>query len=100
MRILLTGISKKNVVTQQTFDATLAVFAWDLQHLATGKRATSRHDRSPWQASDRKRAKKAVSTPDIPVRACLAEVKGDWKFYKECFNFPAWNTLAGTCITA
>ena len=100
MRILLAGISKKNVVLQQTFDAILAVVAWDLEHLATDKRATCRHDRSPWQASDRKRAKQVVSRPYLPVRACLGEVKGDWKVYKECFNFPAWNTLAGTCITA
>ena len=100
MRTLLAGTSKKNVVTQQTFDAILAVVAWDLQHLATGKRATCRHDNSPWQASDRKRAKQTASRPDLPVRACLAEVKGDSKFFKECFDFPAWNTNAGTCITA
>ena len=100
MRILLTGISKKNVVLQQTFDAILAVAAWGLEHFAAGKRATCRHDRSPWQASDRKRAKQTASRPDLPVRACLAEVKCDWNVFKGCFNFPAWNTLAGTCITA
>ena len=95
MRMLYTGISKKNCVRKKTFDELLAVFAWDLEHLATGKRATCRHDGTPWNATDSARAKLAAKEPDLPFRAALCEVRGDWKFYKECFDFPAWNTLQG-----
>ena len=99
MRMLYTGISKNKCVRKKTFDDLLAVFAWDLEHLATGKRATCRHDRTPWKASDMARAKLAAKEPDLPFRAALCEVRGDWKFYKECFDFPAWNTLAGITPT-
>ena len=86
-------------VRKKTFDELLAVFAWDLEHLATGKRATCRHDRTPWKASDMARAKLAAKEPDLPFRAALCEVRGDWEFYKECFDFPAWNTLKGITPT-
>ena len=56
MRVLYTGISKKNCVRKKTFDELLAVLTWDLEHLATGKRATCRHDGTPWHASDCHRA--------------------------------------------
>ena len=82
MRMLYTGISKTNCVPKETFDDLLAVFAWDLEHLATGKRATCRHDNTPWKASDKARAKLAAKEPDLPCRAALCEVRGDWKFYK------------------
>ena len=95
MRMLYTGISKKNVCGKKTFDELVAVFAWDLEHLATGKRATCRHDGTPWNASDSARAKLVAKEPEVPFRAALCEIRGDWKFYKECFDFPAWNTLQG-----
>ena len=78
--------------------------SWQCLHgiwntLATGKRATCRHDGTPWEVSDRARAKLAAKKPDLPFRAALCEVRGDWKFYKECFNFPAWKTLEGITPT-
>ena len=99
MRMLYIGISKKNCVKKKTFDELLATFAWDLEHMATGKRATSRHNGDHWKASDKARAKLAAKEPDLPFRAALCEVRGDWKFYKECFDFPAWNTLKGITPT-
>ena len=33
----------------------------------------------------------------LGFQALLCEVRGDWKFYKECFNFPGWNTVSGIC---
>ena len=99
MRMLYIGISTTNCVRKETFDELLAVFAWDLEHMATGKRATSRHDGTHWKASDVARAKLAAKEPDLPFRAALCEVRGDWKFYKECFDFPAWNTLKGITPT-
>ena len=33
----------------------------------------------------------------LGFQALLCEVRGDWKFYKECFNFPGWNTFSGIC---
>ena len=98
-RMLFTGLSKKNCVRQKTFDELLAVFTWDLENMATGRRATCRHDNTPWRASDAARGKLAAKEPNLTFRAALCEVRGDWKFYKECFNFPAWNTLAGITPT-
>jgi hypothetical protein len=34
---------------------------------------------------------------DLGVRAALCEVRGDWKFFKDTFRFPGWNTKAGIC---
>ena len=60
-----------------------------------GKRATCKHDGTPWTVSDRARATLVAKEPDLPFRGALCEVRGDWKVYKECFNFPAWGTLEG-----
>ena len=97
MRTLATAIGKKSVLGKHTYDDILAVIAWGLQHLGSGKRATCRHDGSAWLHSDSKRAKLAANTPDFGFKAALGEVRGDWKFYKEVFNFPGWNTLEGIC---
>ena len=44
---------------------------------------------------DRQREKMVAQR--LGVRGCLAEVRGDWKFFKELFGFPGWNTNLGTC---
>ena len=82
MRMLYTGISKNNCVRQNTFDELLAVFTWDLENMATGRRATCRHDNTPWRASDTARGKLAAKEPNLTSRAALCEVRGDWDFDK------------------
>lgn len=95
IRILLTGISKKQVVTSKTFNDMMEVVSWSLRHLAIGLHPRTRHDGTPWATSDSKRQRN--SGKPLGVRGALVEVRGDWKFLKECFGFPAWNTESGIC---
>jgi hypothetical protein len=95
MRIPLAAVLKKHVVTHNTFDDMLAVFAWSMRCLATGVYPSSRHDGSAFSKRDPFRKKKSMK--EIGVKAVLAEVRGDWKMYKECFRLPGWNTLSGIC---
>lgn len=95
MRILFTGISRKHVVTSNTFHDMMEVLSWSLRCLAGGFYPTERHDRSPWLPTDGKRSR--LGGKPLGVQGALLEVRGDWKFMKECFNFPAWNTESGIC---
>ena len=91
LRLPLTGVSSKNVSTH-TFADVLGVVAWSFQCLASGRFPSHRHDGAPM---DSKRAKMAGQT--LGVQGVLAEVKGDWKFMKDNFGFPSWNTNSGIC---
>ena len=95
LRFLLTGISKKQVVSTSTFHDMMQVVAWSFQHLALGVYPRERHDGTPWAPTDTKRRR--LAGKDMRVRGALVEVRGDWKFMKECFGFPGWNTEQGIC---
>ena len=95
MRIPITSMSKKHVAATSTYDDIFAVLSWSFECLAIGKYPHHRHDGRAWLQSDAARRRSASS--DLPLKAALVEVRGDWKFYKEVFNFPAWNERAGIC---
>ena len=91
LRLPLTGVSSKNVSTN-TFADVLGIVAWSFQCLASGQFPSHRHDGAPL---DSKRAKMPGQT--LGVQGVLAEVRGDWKFMKDTFGFPSWNTNSGVC---
>lgn len=95
IRIPLTGLSHRNVLSKHTFDDILAVVAWSLQWLALGEHPPTRHDRQEWRPNDKKRRARA-QTP-LGVRGTLVEVRGDWKFFKETFNLPGWQGGGSIC---
>ena len=95
LRLPLTAVSRKQV-NLNTFHDMQEVFAWGLQCCAAGVFPHERHDGSAFlPESDRARSGQAGA--GLGVRAALVEVRGDWKFLKECFHFPGWNTKAGCC---
>lgn len=96
LRLPITALSRKQV-TENTWTDVMEVIAWSMRHLANGTRPTTRHDCAEWRQSDSKRAKQAHTAPELPVRAALVEVRGDWKMFGEIFHFPKWNTSAGIC---
>ena len=77
-----------------TMDAIMEVLAWSFRHLQCGCHPECRHDGTPWQKSDWKRAKK---TGDLGFNASLVEVRGDWDFYSKTFHFPYHSELDGIC---
>ena len=96
LRLPITALSRKQV-TENTWGDVMEVIAWSLRHCANGTRPTARHDLQPWWLEDATRAKQAHRMPELPFRAALVEVRGDWKMFGEIFHFPKWNTSAGIC---
>jgi len=96
LRIPITGLSKKHVASSSTYDDLFEVISWSLQALAIGQYPKQRHDGSAWLPSDARRNTLASSGASL-IKAALVEVRGDWKFYKEVFHFPAWNDASGMC---
>ena len=96
IRIPLCALSKKHISSKNTYDDLLGVLAWSFKHLAIGKAPSARHDGSPFGALDGTR-RKTIAGKSLDIAGTLVEVRGDWKFMKECFAFPAWNENAGCC---
>ena len=56
--------------------------------MISGKFPTSRHDGSEWLPSDKYRANKKGS---LGATSGLLQIRGDWAWYKEVFQFPGWS---------
>ena len=103
LRLPLTALLRSRI-SDHTWDDLMEVIAWSLQHAANGTWPRRRHDGSEFRTDkgDKTRLRKA-SRPGEPeklgIRAALVEVRGDWKFFGECFKFPKWNTKRGCCWT-
>ena len=95
VRIPFTVVQKRYMVKRETFEAILEVMKWSLQMLALGRWPEARHDGTPFTPDDKKRAKAAGQS--LNCHGLLVELRGDWCFFKQCFNFPAWNSQSGLC---
>lgn len=95
LRIPLVGISKKNVAAGETFHDLLEVVRWSLGCLALGRFPSERHDGAAFGEADRGRARRAGQP--LP-RACLVEIRGDWKMFFEVFGLPSWAETGGICF--
>jgi len=93
LRLPITGVSRKQI-SRHTWHDLMKIISWSLQCCADGYWPSCRHDGTPWQEGDSKRASKRGS---LGVQSCLVEVWGDWKFFGETFSFPKHNTNAGIC---
>ena len=94
LRLPITALSRKQV-TENTWTDVMDVIAWSLRYCSVGIHPPQRHDFAPWKPSDKDRAK--LANKELPVRAALVEVRGDWKMFGEIFHFPKWNENAGIC---
>ena len=97
-RLPLVGLSR-HLISEHTFHDILEVVTWSLRHCQVGAHPRAMHDRDDWYASDNARAKQAGAplSANGDAKATLVQTRGEWKYYKEIFNFPAWNTKAGCC---
>lgn len=96
LRLPLVAFNKQCLVKHNTLDDVCAVLAWSFAALARGAMPTQRHDSEPWRPNDYTR--RLDANRPLGVRGVLAEVRGDWAFYKECFRFPQHNERAGCCF--
>lgn len=93
IRFPLAAINKKHCIKHKTFDDVLAVLTWSLQICALGTYPTKNHVDEPF--ADKKRL--GWAGKPLGFRAMLAEVRGDWKFYKDTFRLPGWQEKRGCC---
>ncbi len=96
LRLPVTAVSRKQF-TENTWHDIMEVVAWSLRLCAVGRWAHGRHDDEGWWPSDASRARKSSKEQALGIRAALVELRGDWKFFGETFNFPKWNTASGIC---
>ena len=95
LRLPITAIPKKYVIKETTWDDVFSVVSWSFRCLLEGKYPHTSHDNKPFEAGDKKRSRlKGLS---IGITGLLAEVRGDWAFFKETFRFPGWRENAGCC---
>ena len=94
-RVPVAMVQKRFVKKHSTFAAIMHVLAWSFRMLGMGGFPSRRHDMEPWSSSDGYRQQR--SGKPLPAGGCLCEVRGDWAFFKQTFDFPAWNTKSGVC---
>ena len=90
VRILFTTFPKSFLAGRETWDALLGTFAWSMRMLLLGVMPSSRHDGKPWKDNDVARAQNGGKA--LGFVAGLLQVRGDWAFYKEVFEFPGWQS--------
>jgi hypothetical protein len=87
-RFLFTVLLKKEC-TRATLDAVFKIFAWCVNSMLTGIMPTEDWDEKDVPGGGVKMAE--------GWRACLTHCRGDWQWYNEIFDFPAWNTNNRMC---
>lgn len=88
-RILFAVIPKSFVTGEDTFKDLFSIFTASMKQLALGVWPSMRLDGTAWLQSDLKRSK--LGGNKLSFSAVLLQIRGDWMFYKQVFNFPSWN---------
>ncbi|CAE7245566.1 unnamed protein product [Symbiodinium sp. CCMP2592] len=95
LRVPLFCLKKMFEAKKCTMDAAMKVLVWSFEQLALGRYPSRRHDGSPFDLRvDKARLRLAGS--DLPV-ACLTQIRGDWKMFKDTLSLPAHNENNGCC---
>ncbi len=76
---------------RRTYDAIWSLIAWSFRTMAMGVWPTCRDRGDPFGTSrgDAMRAKRAGQP--FPFVGCLTQIRGDWEFYRDGVQMPAWN---------
>ena len=83
-------VIKKSLMLDNTMDEILCLFAWSCNTLLTGQTPSL-----GLRGNELSSGGKPLAGP---WRAALCQVRGDWAFFKECFNFPQWNGAVRMCF--
>ena len=94
-RFLIWSTFKDFVVKDETYQAAFEVIAWSFKMLSLQLWPTTRHDGAAWHRVEDKH--RSTRTGNLPCTCVLAQLRGDWAFFKEMFHFPAWNGKAHMC---
>ena len=91
LRIPIFALDKSFVASRHTYDDVM----WSLNHCCAKTWPVCRHDGGPWRPTDTQRRRRAGQV--LKNRALLVQLTGDWKMYKDIFQFPQHNELHGIC---
>ena len=83
-------VLRKSEMLGNTMDEVLRIFAWSCNVLLGGE--------TPHVGPFGRAVEGGGQPLAGPWRASLCQVRGDWAFYKECFNFPQWNAAVSMCF--
>jgi hypothetical protein len=90
LRFMATCIRKSDLLPDgSTLEAVFHVLAWSLNSLLEGLTPHSDPDGLPLDGGG--------SPLAGPWKGACIQVRGDWQFYCQAFNFPAWNTNERMC---
>ena len=88
-RFLLTVLRKSDMVKGETLDAIFRIFSWSVNAMLEGA----------WPAQNWFGRSQANGGEHLAGgwAAALCQVRGDWAFYTEVFQFPQWNSADRMC---
>ncbi|CAE7560351.1 unnamed protein product, partial [Symbiodinium microadriaticum] len=95
LRVPLFCLKKMFEAKKCSMDAALKVLVWSFEQLAVGRYRSRRHDGSPFDARVDK-ARIRLAGLELPS-ACLTQIRGDWKMFKDTLSLPAHNERNGCC---
>ena len=95
LRVPLFCLKKMFEAKKCSMNAALKVLVWSFEQLAVGRYPSRRHDGSPFDARVDK-ARIRLAGLELPS-ACLTQIRGDWKMFKDTLSLPAHNERNGCC---
>lgn len=93
LRLPVAALPHRAVVKHNTYDDIMSVMAWSFRSLAAGVFPPKMHNGQEFKEPFRQK----LSGTKMQARGILVMVKGDWKFFKDCFRFPQFNEKGGCC---
>jgi hypothetical protein len=89
LRMLICAVPKKFMAKGSlSWDAIMAVLEWSFRHLALGRFPAQDHLGGDFQDKCRR---EAAGKP-LGCRGSLLQIRADWAFLKQTFNFPSWSS--------
>ncbi|CAE7316281.1 Klc, partial [Symbiodinium sp. KB8] len=95
LRVPLFCLKKMFEAKKCSMDAAMKVLVWSFEQLVVGRYPSRRHDGSPFDARVDK-ARIRLAGLDLPS-ACLTQIRGDWKMFKDTLSLTAHNENNGCC---
>ena len=95
LRVPLFCLKKMFEAKKCSMDAAMKVLVWSFEQLVVGRYPSRRHDGSPFDARVDK-ARIRLAGLDLPS-ACLTQIRGDWKMFKDTLSLTARNENNGCC---
>ncbi|CAE7362648.1 unnamed protein product [Symbiodinium sp. CCMP2592] len=89
-RLPCTAVSKK-FATAETWTVIMNITSWSLRMLFMGAVSTKLPDGSGWLSREKRKYFRKHGD-QLAGRALLLQVRGDWPFLRQLFQFPSWSS--------